>query len=403
MREARRIAPTTPEISAADARVLLLSGQRLLARPVKATTASVTRLVQELGFVQLDSIQRVERAHHLILGPRLTEYRPAMLDRAAFRDRAMFEHWTHDASLVPVEHLPHWKPRFAAAEARANASQWFTGRLGEDPERTVARVRARIEKEGPLRARDFESATPREAAGWWSWTPEKAALELLWRMGVFAVTRREDFHKVYDLMERVHPEVAALPHPTRAEHVEWACTGALERLGVATPAELAAFWAAISLAEASEWCRARVKEGRVVPVSVAPADRSAPKAAFALHDWQSRVSRAPAPPPGLRLLAPFDPIIRDRKRLARLFDFDYRFEAFTPAPKRVHGYYVMPILEGDRLVGRLDPRHDRDQSLLVIQRVWWEPGVRPTRARKAMLEQAVAELAERIGAESYAL
>jgi hypothetical protein len=396
---ARPIAGSAFELSAEGARTLWLAGQQLLASPAQATTATVKRLVQRLGFVQLDSIQRVERAHHLILGARLRGYRPALLDRAAFRERALFEHWTHDASLVPVEHLAHWKPRFAQAEARARSSRWFSGRLGPEPERTIASVRARIEKEGPLRARDFARSTPTKSAGWWDWTPEKAALELLWRMGVLGVARRDDFHKVYDLMERIHPEVCSVAPPSRAEHVEWACSSALARLGVATPAELAAFWAAISIAEAAEWCHRAAREGRVVPASVASADGSAPRAAFLVPDFEKRLKRAPEAPTTIRLLAPFDPIVRDRKRLARLFGFDYRFEAFTPEKRRVHGYYVMPLLEGDRLVGRIDPRHDREQRALLVAGLWWEPGVRPTKTRRAALDQALEELAQRIGAE----
>jgi uncharacterized protein YcaQ len=387
-------------ISAAEARALLLRGARLTDARKRATSASVTRLVQKLGFVQLDSIQRVERAHHLILGARLTGYRPELLDRAAFRERALFEHWTHDASLVPIEHLPHWKHRFAKAEARARASQWFNGRLGDDPDRTIASVRDRIEREGPLMAKDFAREAPRKSAGWWDWSPEKAALELLWRMGVLAVAERVEFHKVYDLMERVHPEAIAAAAPEHAEHVDWAMTTALERLGAATPAELAAFWNAISIADGAAWARAAIADGRAKPVTIESEDGSAPRQGVALADHRRRLSRVAPPPDELRLLAPFDPLIRDRKRLLRLFGFDYRFEAFTPAEARVHGYYVMPLLERDRLVGRLDPRHDRDRAALVVEGLWWEPGVKPTRARLRALDVALEELAERIGATS---
>jgi hypothetical protein len=172
---------------------------------------------------------------------------------------------------------------------------------------------------------------------------------------------------------------------------------------VATPREVAAFWAAISLAQATAWCRAAEKEGRLVSVMLGSADESGRRASYALADWQTRLRRAPDPFTGLRLLSPFDPVIRDRARVARLFGFDYRFEAFVPAKKRLHGYYVLPILEGARFVGRLDPRHDRDRRILEVRRVWWEPGVRPTRARWRLLEESLAGLARRIGAEDVQL
>ena len=137
--------------------------------------------------------------------------------------------------------------------------------------------------------------------------------------------------------------------------------------------------------------------GRCVSGSARPTAAN-PRPGVALPDWQKRARRAPAPPDELRLLAPFDPVVRDRKRLTRLFGFDYRFEAFTPAAKRKYGYYVMPILEGDRFVGRFDPRRDSARSALVVDAVWWEPGVRPTRARKRAFEDALEKLAARIGA-----
>jgi hypothetical protein len=392
------------EISAAQARTLLLDAQGLLDDPARrATLRSVERLIEKLGFVQVDSISRVERAHHLTLGARLDGYRPALLDRLAFDERALFEHWTHDAALIPVAFFPHWKPRFSGFAERAQRMRWFRERMGDEPARTIARVLRRIRREGALRARDFERGTDRPATGWWDWTPEKMALEFLWRTGRLAIAGRESFHKVYDLIERVLPEAHVAPEPSREAHVEWACRSALQRLGVATSGELAAFWAAIAPAQASAWCREAVSAGRIAKVSLEAADGSKPREALATLDWEQRLRRAPAAPDRTRLLSPFDPVLRDRKRLQRLFAFDYRFEAFVPAAKRKFGYYVLPILEGERFVGRLDPRHDRERGALVVEKLFWEPGVRPTRARRRALDAALADLAERIGASSVEL
>ncbi len=390
-----------PHITAAQARTLLLDAQGLLEDPTRrATVKSVERVVEKLGFVQIDSISRVERAHHLTLGARLDGYRPALLDRLAFEKRALFEHWTHDAALIPIALFPHWKPRFSRFAARARASRWYRERLGDDAARTIARVHRRVSREGPLRARDFERGADRPATGWWDWTPEKMALEFLWRTGRLSIAGRESFHKVYDLTERVLPEAHMRPEPSSEAHVEWACRSALERLGVATSSELAAFWAAIPSAHVSAWCREAVSTGRVVPVSVHGIDGAKPRAAFAIPDWEVRLRRAPEVPERTRLLSPFDPLLRDRKRLERLFGFDYRFEAFVPAARRRYGYYVLPILERERFVGRLDPRHDRERGVLVVERLHWEPSVPATRARLRGLDDALANLAARIGARS---
>lgn len=393
-----------PQITAAQARTLLLDAQGLLDDPTRrATLRSVERLIEKLGFVQVDSISRVERAHHLTLGARLDGYRPALLDRLAFDKRALFEHWTHDAALIPVAFFPHWKPRFKGFAERAQRMRWFRERMGDDPSRTIARVHRRIRREGALRARDFERGADRPATGWWDWTPEKMALEFLWRTGRLAIAGRESFHKVYDLIERVLPEAHARPAPSPKAHVEWACGSALERLGVATAMELTAFWRAIPVARANAWCREAVSAGRIIPVSVHGVAGSKPRAAFASLDWEARLRRAKPIPERTRLLSPFDPLLRDRQRLERLFGFDYRFEAFVPAAKRRYGYYVLPILERERFVGRLDPRHDRERAVLVVEKLHWEPGVRPTRERKRALDDALGSLAARIGAKSVEL
>ena len=389
-------------VAPAEARALFLEAQGLLDDPARrASAAAVAKLIDRLGFVQLDSINRVERAHHLILGTRLDGYRPALLDRLAFSERRLFEHRTHDAAYIPVALFPYWKPRFPRHAARLERNRWFMARMGKDPKRIVATVRARLEREGPLRARDFERGRPAE--GWWDWSPEKSALEYLWWTGVVATSAREGFDKVYDLIERVLPDAHAAPTPEHDALVEWACGSALERLGAATAAELAHFWQSIPIADAAAWCRKAVSEGRAVAVRLGDAAGGKPKPGVALPDWRKRARRATAFSSELRLLAPFDPVVRDRKRLARLFAFDYRFEAFTPAAKRKYGYYVMPILEGDRFVGRFDPRRDGARKALVVDAVWWEPGVRPTRARRRAFEAALEKLAARIGAKSVEL
>jgi uncharacterized protein len=209
-----------------------------------------------------------------------------------------------------------------------------------------------------------------------------------------------NFHKVYDLSERVFPEAHALPPPDPDGHRDWACASALERLSVATPRELAAFWDALEPGEAAAWCAAALADGRIEKVEVEDRAGGDPKAAFAAADWRRRLEALPEPDPGMTLLCPFDPVLRDRARTLRLFGFDYRFEAFTPEARRQFGYYVLPVLEGDELVGRLDAKFHRERGLLEVKGLWWELGVRPTKVRLRRLRSAVEDLAARIGAEA---
>jgi uncharacterized protein len=395
-----------PTISAKDAAQLLLAAQGLRDDPERrATLLSVERLIRSMGFVQIDTINVVERAHHLILATRLDGYRQHMLHDLLEKRRALFEHWTHDASAIPVELFPHWRHRFARYLQRAKTSAWWRERLGRTPAKTIAHVRDRIEREGPLLSRDFEhdgAGHPISEKGWWGWKPHKVALEHLWRSGELAIARRIGFQKQYDLTHRVLERVHDIDPPDRSAHIDWACASALERLGLATPSELAAFWYAIDLSEARAWCRSAEGDGRIVRVLVESRDGTKPHESFALPDWQLRLRNAPASP-RIRLLCPFDPVVRDRRRAARLFGFDYRFEAFVPEPQRKYGYYVMPIMEDDRFTGRLDPKFDRGTGTLEIRGLWWEQGVKLTRSRRAALDEALARLAAFIGADRVQL
>jgi uncharacterized protein YcaQ len=373
------------------ARLLFLHGQGLLDDPERpATPKRVLAGIEALGFVQVDSIATVARAHHLTLAARFFRYRPETLRTLVEDRRALFENWTHDAAVIPTRWFPHWQHRFLRMRERIHSSGWWRSRFGEDPDRTLAEVEERVRKEGPILARDFEGERQGEEEGWWAWKPAKAALELLWRSGRLCITRRVHFQKVYDLTERVLPEHHALPAPPREAHVAWACTSALDRLGFATPRELAHFWAAIDLQEAKTWCARAARSGEIAEVE---------RGVFAPADFERRAARLGGAPEVMRLLAPFDPLVRDRKRALRLFGFDYRFEAFTPAAQRRYGYYVLPILEGDRLIGRIEPKLHRDTSTLEVRGVWWEPKVKLTRARRTRLREALERMARLANAQ----
>lgn len=385
-----------PVLPIATARRLLLGAQGLLDDPRRRVNAAeVGDLIDRMGFVQLDSINIVERAHHLTLASRLDGYRHSHLTRLLEKERRLFEHWTHDASAIPARWLPYWTHRFARRRIRIENNPWWRERLGDEPEKVIAQVRERIAREGPLLSRDFEDAGG-GGGSWWGWKPQKAVLEYLWHSGELAVLRRESFHKVYDLTERVFPDLAGQPLPSAEEHVEWACRTAIERLGAGTSGEIAHFWQAVKPEEAAAWCLRAVDQREIVQVEL-----EGNRPTYAVPDWEERAARLPQAPARLRLLSPFDPVIRDRRRALRLFAFDYRFEAFVPEAKRTYGYYVLPILEGERLIGRLDPKFERDRGTLVIRRVWWEERVRPSRGRLAGLEAAVARLARTIGAENF--
>lgn len=382
-----------------DARRLLLSLQGLSdPRHRRLDRAGLYDLIWRLGYVQLDSIATVERAHHLILFSRYRTYRPKDLERLLAKDRLVFEHWTHDACVIPTCWFRYWHPRFARSRRSLFENRWFRERIGDDPETVIEQVRRHVAANGLTRSRELSAGEEEARSGpWWGWGPAKTALEYLWHTGEIAVARRDSFQKIYDLTERIIPPEHHGPAPDAAEEREWACSAALDRLGIATPSELARFFDAFPLEQARVWIADN--RHRLIDVEVEGAPGTKPRRAVAWADIEDRLAAAPEALPGLRLLAPFDPIVRDRKRAEHLFGFDYRFEAFVPAPKRRFGYYVLPVLEGDRLTGRADLKTDRQAGTLTLQGLWWEPGVRDGAGRRLALAKEMQRLARFVGVD----
>ncbi len=398
---------TVEIISNAQARRVLLNLQGLGELPQRSSARAVQTVVQRLGYVQIDSINVLERAHHLILGARLAQYRHEHFTHALEKSRGLFEHWTHDASAIPTKWFAHWKHRFARYNQRVERSAWWREQFRGDAAPILRRTLARVRREGPLRTRDFAAPTGHKSGGWWQWHPEKAALEHLWRSGRLAISKRERFEKVYDLVERVLPHALDQPKSSEGAHVEWACREAINRLGIASAKEIANFFRAITLAQAVAWCARALEHGELVQVVVAPDTKRGTVAlsklakCFALPNWREFAHETQGN--SMILLCPFDPVVRDRARLLRLFHFDYRFEAFTPAAKRKHGYYVLPLLQGDEMVGRADLQFDRQRGVLVVRGLWWMNSVGNTAKRKRQLADALDGLAQQIGADTCEL
>ncbi len=373
------------------ARHLFLHHHALTEAPVGPSRgAALSDVIDRIGFVQVDSINTVERAHHMILWARRQTYRPAALKPLLERDRALFEHWTHDASILPMALFPYWKHRFARDEDRLhqNWRKWFR----DGYEAQFDTILNRIAKDGPVSSSDVGEGEARGKGGWWDWHPSKTALEWLWRTGQISVTRRDGFRKVYDLTENV------VPAPLRATEiapdalVDWACASALDRLGFATVSELWRYWNAISKEEVAGWATAALRTGHLIEVRVEEADGTV-KPALMRPATLDTLAHLPQPPARLRILSPFDPALRDRARVERLFGFHYRIEVFVPEPQRRYGYYVFPVLEGTRLIGRLDAKAHRAQGVLRVRAFWPEVGVTLPKARLARLEAELARLA----------
>ncbi|WP_299047255.1 crosslink repair DNA glycosylase YcaQ family protein [uncultured Tateyamaria sp.] len=363
-----------------------------------ARGAALLDLITRLGFVQLDSINTVARAHDLILFARKPQYRPKNLRTLYERDRALFEHWTHDAAVIPNAFYPYWHLRRERDAARLR-DKWSAWRR-EGFEDKFQPVLDRIREQGPCCSGDVGEGETRGSGGWWDWHPSKTALEYLWRSGALQVVRREGFQKYYDLTERVMDARTIGNAPDTEETIDWCCRAALDRLGFATHGELSAFWDHISPAEAKDWCTRALAAGRIVHVTVAGADGVA-RPAFAWPSLPDDPALDCPPTARLRVLSPFDPALRDRKRAERLFGFAYRIEIFVPEPKRTYGYYVFPLMEGDRLVGRVDMKAHRADDVLRIRALWPERKVRWGKGRQAAFESELDRIVRLAGVSAF--
>jgi len=346
------------------------------------------RFVSDAGGLQLDSINVVERAHYLTLWSRFGPYDKARLDRWVYEDRALLEYWAHAACLVAAEDLPAWYRVMADYKLRNDAwAGWLK------PNMPVVRVvLANVRDRGPLASGDFLRPTMSKSQGWWDWKPAHHALHYLWMSGALAVHSRKHFQKRYDLAARVHPPAEPIP---RAAFPAWHVRKTLRALGAASELDLSRYLTSPRMApgERRRALRGLLKSGEAVEVTV----EGASGRWFALERDLAALASTPEAS-GTTLLSPFDSLLWHRARAKTLFGFDYKIEVYTPAPKRVFGYYTLPILHDGRLVGRLDPKNHRAARSLEVRAAHFD--VKPDAALLKGVAGALRSLAEFLGAET---
>lgn len=372
------------------ARRLWLNTQCLASSPIGPL--NVPKIIRNLGFVQLDTIRNVTRAHHHIIWSRNQNYREPLLNKLLAEERAIFEHFTHDASVLPIEFYPMWTKQFRRMREKVNRADFYRSPLNQ---KEITAIRRRIEREGPLSTQSFNSKIdgPKEI---WARPPHKRALDHMWYTGELATSHRENFTKFYDLAERVIPREHHMQKHSDAVQIDWLCVEALGRLGFGSPGEIQRFWDVLSAQEVKAWVEENASQ--LVQVEVETADKSWFKA-FAPQDIEMRIAAVGTPTSRLRIINPFDPAIRNRNRLARLFGFDYRIEIFVPASKRVWGYYVYPLLEGDRFVGRIELKANRKRGEVRVIQFWSERNIKWSEKRSEKLDAELYRLGKLVGAQ----
>jgi len=381
-------------------RALFLERQHL-ARPRAAalTARRLGRFVEDVGGLQLDSINVLDRAHYLTVWSRFGPYDRARLDRLVYRRRLLFEYWAHAACLVPTSMLPWWRRAMLDYRVRHTGwSDWLRRNA-----KVLSRVTAAVRANGPMGNADFDGRRPPGRGGWWSWRPVQHALHYLWMTGTLAVHSRRHFQKRFDLLERALPNALGIQAASAEEFQRWHLERSLHAMGVATETDLSRYLSFPRFRPGARRAalRALHAQGAVTEIEV----EGTPGRWLALtRDLAalSRAGRVPAPSLGTTLLSPFDSLLWHRERVARLFGFDYRIEVYTPGPKRVHGYYTLPILHHGQLIGRLDAKAHRAERRLEVRHVHFEPwfaatGTPPRGWGRVDQDEALAGLGEAIG------
>jgi uncharacterized protein YcaQ len=348
-------------LSLSEARRIVLHAQGFdLPTPKRVTSRHIGAVIARIGMLQIDSVNVLVRAHYFPLFSRLGPYPCDLLDRTSYsrKHRKLFEYWGHEASLLPME--MHRFLRWRMERARNFAGTWQrVARLARNRPEIVEKVREIVGEHGPASAGEIErhlaAERPRGTGGWWGWTESKTALEWLFWCGAVTTAARRNFERLYDLTERVIPSsVLNSPSPSLQESQRELVKIAARALGLASELDLRDYFRL-----RPEEARARIEElveaGELVPVTV--------------DHWKAYLhpdAKIPRRADAGALISPFDPLIWERKRVERLFQFHYRIGIYTPPHKREHGYYVLPFLLGDRLVARVDLKADRKDGKLQV-------------------------------------
>lgn len=394
-------------ITIEDARRLVLVCQRLAGPVVTSSVDGLYELINALGCLQLDPISVVARSHLLVLmsrvgdGPSIQSHLAQLL----WQERRLFEYWAHCASIVCTADYPFFWPMMA--EYGAGQGAWPTRLRQWVDENDLLRrqILERLRAEGPLAASAFNSGAVARgwlSTGWTSGRDVSRMLDYLWIKGEIMVEGRNGLHKRWDLTERCLPDWAPRHQLTETELVRQATERSLRALGVARPVHISRHFIRGRYPGLTRVLGELVRSGRIEPVNITADGHNLPGPWYVHGDHLARLDELIAGDwqPRTTLLSPFDNLICDRQRTQQLFDFDFRIEIYTPKAKRRFGYYVLPILHGDRLIGRLDPAMDRARATLTIHTIHAEASAPADRSTARAVTRAIESLATGLGART---
>ena len=323
------------------------------------------QIINHLGYIQIDTISVVERAHHHVLWTRFPDYRPAMIDELQTTDKKIFEYWGHGMSYLPMEYFRYFK--HVHKRFKNPTSKWTKLKLDEN-KHLFPRIMKRIRTEGALSPKDFESGDQKKRNGWWDWKPAKLALELLYWQGKLMISKRVNFQKYYDLTERVLPNDIDTKLPTQKELSRFWIRQGLKTLGIATLGELSKFYYHIDKVNLHKELKSMLKNKEILDVKIGSLTDTSYITVGALDMIKSEKQENTR----AFILSPFDNFLINRSRIKKLFDFDYAIECYLPEVKRKIGYFSLPILWKGAFAGLIDIKADRSEKNLIINNLVME-------------------------------
>lgn len=374
------------ELNLNEARNLVLNNQLLTKQHTSNNKHKLLRIIEKLGYVQIDTISVVERAHKHVLWTRFPSYRNEMLDELIDKDKKVFEFWDHAAAYLPMDNYRYTLPR--KEMYRRKYRDWE-----RKNKKLLNYVISRITEEGPLQSRDF--VEPKKRGLWWDWKPAKEALEFLFHTGRLSAKARRSFQKVYDLTERVIPYTVNKNFPTDKEQSRHIITKTIQSHGFASEREIT-YLRHHNKKSTKIIINELLEEKFIIPVKIKNLEK---ETYYTFPDNLKSMNRIKAPR-SLHILSPFDNLVIQRKRLKELFGFEYVIECYLPAHKRKFGYYCMPVLEGNQFIGRLDAKADRNSGVLRVIRFFPESSRTIGRDTLSRLEEKLDKLAVFSGCRS---
>lgn len=369
-----------------EARKLIIASQQFNNFNSPDNKRQLQNIIENLGYVQIDTISVVERSHHHILWSRMRSYSKSMLDELMEEDKSIFEYWSHAAAFLPVKDY-----RFSLIRKRNYGKKYKEWK--KKNKKILKYVYDRIKREGPLQSRDFDDYR-NKTTGWWDWKPSKDALDFLFHEGKLMIASRKGFQKVYDLTERVLPAYVNLKFPSEKEFYRYLILSSVNSNGLAGEKEIT-YLRTYDKKIFKVILNELLEEKKIIKLTLQNIEHDSfytlPEKLNLLNNLKTDSS--------FHILSPFDNLIIQRKRIKTLFNFDYQIECYLPASKRKFGYFCMPILYGDNFIGKVDAKADRKNKEFRIIKIFWEDKVKLNKPMAINLTEKFNQLAKFSGCE----